>query len=273
MDLTHRVRVPAPMHEVWAAVNDPVRLAGLVPGSQVDGMAGDTFTGMLKIKLGSALLAITGDGRYVSRDEGRRRVVIETGGTDRRSDAAVRATHTLSLGRAHGSDVETEVEVATSVTWDGRPSRLGEGVVADAVDRVVEQVGSRIAARVSDGLPWAPAAGTLGTRDDGSAAAAVVDHPVELGADLGAVDEPDGGSGSRDGRTGSRPPPPGRHRGRPGCGTRARTSTGLTATQPSRTWHAARTFSQVVLKRVLPYAGLGALAAFAAASAVRRARR
>ena len=37
--------------------------------------------------------------------------------------------------------------------------------------------------------------------------------------------------------------------------------------------NAVRTFGRVVLKPALPYAGLGALAVFLAASVVRRARR
>lgn len=264
MDLTHHLRVPAPLDEAWAVVNDPTRLGALVPGSLVDGVAGDTFTGTMKIKLGSSLLALAGGGRYVARDDGQRRVVVATNGTDRRGDAVVEATHTLTLSRAGGSTAETDVTVATSLTCTGRPSRLGDGVLADAVDRVVEHVTSRIAARVADGQPWAPAPGTQPAADDASV---VVDHPVALGGDLGRIDESDRPHPSPS--PGPAPRPPARPAARPAQEYVYRPYS--TSAEPHL--EAARTFGRVVVKRALPYAGLGALAVFAAASAVRRARR
>ena len=156
MDVTHRVRVPAPLDEAWQALQEPARLAGVLPGTTVDAAAGDTFSGSMKLKLGSALLTLVGDGRYVSRDAGARRVVVRTTGTDRRGDAAVEATHTVTLAGVGDGRAETDVTVATSMTWSGRPARLGDGVVADTVDRVLDTTAGRIAARVADGLPWVP---------------------------------------------------------------------------------------------------------------------
>ncbi|GAB2575650.1 SRPBCC domain-containing protein [Microlunatus antarcticus] len=274
MDLTHRVRVPAPLDEAWATVNDPARVAAVLPGTTLDTAADDGFTGSMKIKLGSSLLALTGSGRYTSRSEGAHRVVVTTTGTDRRGDAGVEATHTITLAGVGDGRAETDVTVATSMTWSGRPGRLGDGVVADAVDRVLDLTGTRVAARVAEGLPWAPAAGTVSAHDDEQTAAAVVDHPVELGDDLGSIDEPEPGGHPRPQPSPSPGPSP-----RP-----PRTSTPSASTprpyvyQPySNTAEphvsVARTLSQLATSRVLPYAGLGALALFLGASALRRARR
>jgi carbon monoxide dehydrogenase subunit G len=265
MDLTHRVRVPAPLDEAWAAVNDPARVATVLPGSTVDGASGDTFTGTMKIKLGSSLLALAGTGRYVARDAGPRRVVVTTTGSDRRGDAGVEATHTITLAGVDGGRAETDVTVQTTMTWSGRPSRLGEGVAADAVARVLEQTGTRIAARVAEGLPWVPPAGAETALDAELTAVAVVDHPVELGGDLGSIDEPVDALG--------RPLPS----SAPGPAPRAPQPPEYVYRPYSNTAephvHAARTIGRLVATRVLPYAGLGALAAFAAVSAVRRVRR
>ena len=264
MDLTHRLRVPAPLDEAWAAVLDPARVAAVLPGSVVDSASGDTFTGRMTIKLASSLLALAGSGRYTSRDDGAHRVVVATTGADRRGDAAVEATHTLTLTRVPGSAAETDVQVATSLRWSGRPARLGDGVVADAVDRVLEQTGSRIAARVAEGLAWVPST-SEGART-ASGATSVVDHPVELGGDLGDLDSPDPSPSpapSPSPGPSPRPAPPRQEAYvyRPYDN----------AAEPHL--DAVRTFSRVVLRRVAPYAGLGALAAFGIVSAVRRARR
>ncbi len=263
MDLTHRVRLPAPPQEVWAAVCDPVRLAALVPGSSVDEAADDTFAGRFRVKLGPSLLTLAGEGRYVRRDDAALRAVLETTGTDRRGDAGVRGRHTLTLAGADGG-TSTDVTVETTMTWTGRPSRLGEGVVVDAVDRALDQVGTRAAARVAEGLPWAPAAEDA-VDDDDERAAAVVDHPVALGADLGAVDQPEPG------RTARPTPSPS-----PGPSPRPQPAEYVykpfsNAAEPHVT--AVRTLSGLARRHVVPYAGLGVLAVFVAVSAVRRARR
>jgi carbon monoxide dehydrogenase subunit G len=265
MELTHRVRVPAPLDEAWAAVNDPARIAGVLPGSTVDAADGETFAGTLKIKLGPAALALVGGGRYVSRDQGAHRVVVSTTASDRRGDARVQATHTLTLARAAGSRAETDVTVRTSMTWGGRPARLGDGVVSDAVERVMDVTAERIAARVADGLPWVPAAGTASARDDVLTAEAVVDHPVGLGGDLGSIDDPPATPGrpspSPSPGPAPRPPAPQEYAYRPWSNT----------AEPH--WDVARSLGRLVRGRVLPYAGLGAFAVFLTASAVRRARR
>lgn len=267
MDLTHRVRVPAPLEEVWAAVLDPARVAAVLPGSAVDTAAGETFTGTMKIKLGSSLLTLVGDGRYATRDAAAHRAVVTTSGTDRRGDAAVEATHTITLTAAAGSRTETDVTVTTAMTWSGRPARLGDGVVADAVHHLLDLTGTRIAARVAEGLPWVPAPGAEPAVDDERTAAAVVDHPVELGADLGGIDDPPptgrGPAPSPSPSPGAspRPPAPQAYVYRPYSNT----------AEPHAS--AARALLGALRSTVLPYAGLAALAVFAGAAAVRRARR
>lgn len=263
MDLTHRVRVPAPLDEAWAAVLDPARIAAVLPGSTLDTSADDAFSGTMKIKLGSSLLALVGDGRYVSRDDAAHRVVVRTTAADRRGDASVETTHTLTLVRVGNGRTETDVTVQTSMQWSGRPGRLGDGVVVDAVDRVLDVTGTRIAARVAEGLPWVPPAGGESARDDERTAAAVVDHPVELGDDLGSIEEPPG--------TGPLPSPSPGPAPRPPAPEKYVYRSYSSTDEP----HAdvARTIRRLVTSRVLPYAGLGALAVFVAASAVRRARR
>jgi len=263
MDLTHRVRVPAPLDEVWAAVLDPGRIGAVLPGATVDTASDQTFTGAMKIKLGSSLLALVGSGHYRSRDDGAHRVVVTTTASDRRGDAGVEATHTLTLTRVGESRAETDVTVQTSMTWSGRPARLGDGVVVDAVDRVLDVTGTRIAARVAEGLPWAPAAGEETAHDDERTVAAVVDHPVELGGDLGSVDEPAG-----PGRPEPLPSPsPGPAPRPPQYVYRPYSSTAEPHADVARTLGGLRT------SRLLPYAGLGALALFVAVSVARRVRR
>jgi carbon monoxide dehydrogenase subunit G len=77
MDLTHRFSVPAGVHEAWNVFNNVEQLASCFPGATITEVAGDEFSGKLKVKLGPNPLVYNGSGRYLERNESERRVVIE----------------------------------------------------------------------------------------------------------------------------------------------------------------------------------------------------
>lgn len=258
MELTHSVRVPAPLEEAWLAFGDPHRVGPMLPGVSVDEVTGDEFAGTCKIKLGALPCAFRGTGRYVERDAAAYRLVVETTGAERRGHGTGRARHTLVLSEV--DPAQTAVEVSTELDLTGRPGQLGHGVVGDAVDRLVAQFVSRVGARVAEGLPWVPVARPAVTDarvDD------VVEHPVELGATFGDVDEaeptiPLGPSPSP--VPAPRPEPrvyeylPFSDASKPPAGV-------------------VRSVGRVLVTRVAPYAGLVTLVAYAALKAGRRRSR
>jgi carbon monoxide dehydrogenase subunit G len=264
MNLSHTVRVPVGLDEAWAAVNDPRRLAPAVPGAVVESFDGDRFTGTLKLKLGPLPLAFDGSGHYAERDESAHRLVLRTSGTDRRGHGAVSAAHTMTLSRVDAG--QTEIAVQTDLSVDGRPGQLGRGVVAEATDRLAEQFTGRVVARVAERLSWLPEAEPLASASADAEADAVVDAPVELGATFGDLVEPEAPAPSR---TPSPRPGPAPVTPRPQPGTYEYRPYSYTA-EPHL--HAARSLGRVLVTKVAPYAGFGALLAYAAATVVRRRR-
>ena len=109
-----------------------------------------------------------------------------------------------------------------------------------------------------------PRTGEAASPDAERAAESVVDHPVELGADLGEIDEP-----SDPGRPAPSPSP--------GPAPRTPEPKAYVYRPYSNTAEphvdVARTLVGGLRSSVLPYAGLGALAVFVTAAVVRRARR
>ncbi len=181
MDLTHRLSVPASRDDTWNAFTDPERLAHCFPGAKVTGIDGDSFTGTVKVKLGPLALVYAGTGTYVQRDAGRGRLVIETEGRDTRGNGtattAVAATFT-----ARGD--QTDVELRTALSIDGKPGQLGAAIFSDVGDKLFDQFASCLSGCLVEG------SGEL--QPDLLSAPPVASRPtVELGAGLGDIREAD----------------------------------------------------------------------------------
>jgi carbon monoxide dehydrogenase subunit G len=136
MDLEHRFTIPAPLEEIWAAFNDPERVAPCFPGATLISVDGDEFTGSAKIKLGPIALQYNGTGTYVARDESAHRLVIEAKGKDKRGNGTANATITAQLARDGDG---TAANVTTELAVTGKPAQFGRGVMQDVSDKLLGQ--------------------------------------------------------------------------------------------------------------------------------------
>jgi uncharacterized protein len=149
MDLTHRFSVPAHIDEAWKAFNNLEGLAPCFPGATIDSIAGDEFTGSVRIKLGPVALVYNGSGRYVERNDQDRRVVIEARGKDKRGNGTATAIVTASFAE---SGEQTDVEVLTDLAITGKPAQFGRGVISDVSDRLLDQFLACVSGRFTEGL-------------------------------------------------------------------------------------------------------------------------
>lgn len=185
MQLTHRFRLLADVDQGWAALNQIDWLASCFPGASVSEVDGDTFRGALKIKIGPSALVYAGAGRYLERDAGARRVVVETSGDDTRGHGSATSTVTARLVEQGEA---TEVELVTELRLTGRPATYGDPVVTDAADKAVAQFAADADRRFADGLGPAPVRVEAEQTDLAEDAADPLGaDPVELGAVPGDV--------------------------------------------------------------------------------------
>jgi uncharacterized protein len=149
MDLTHRFSVPAGVHEAWNVFNNVEQLASCFPGATITEVAGDQFSGKLKVKLGPSPLVYNGSGRYLERNESERRVVIEAIGEERRRNGDANVMISASFIQ---NGEQTEVDLRTELVINGRPAHFGQQVIADVSERLFEQFGSCLSEHFADGL-------------------------------------------------------------------------------------------------------------------------
>lgn len=137
MELSHSFSVPVPVEVAWDVFNDLERVAPCFPGAALTSYDGETFGGLVKIKLGPISMQYTGTGTFVERDVAARRAVIEAKGKDKRGNGTAAARVTARLV-ATGHD-STEVKVDTTLTITGKPAQFGRGVMQDVSDKLLGQ--------------------------------------------------------------------------------------------------------------------------------------
>ena len=76
MELTNDIEVNASVEEVWAAFNDPERIAPCLPGAQLQEIEGEEMRGVVKVKVGPITAQYKGAAVYQERDKDAWKVVI-----------------------------------------------------------------------------------------------------------------------------------------------------------------------------------------------------
>jgi carbon monoxide dehydrogenase subunit G len=135
--ITKSVSLPRSADEVWALLQQPIRVAGCLPNVKEFEPAGEPgrYTTLLVEKLGpfAVQVALTID---VAEDAASRRMIATISGEDRAGQARVRGTVTASVtpaGDGATLDVASDVEVL------GRMAALGAVPMRRRGDQVFEQ--------------------------------------------------------------------------------------------------------------------------------------
>jgi carbon monoxide dehydrogenase subunit G len=148
MRLEQSFEVPVPVAQAWGVLLDVERIAPCMPGATLTGFNGDTFTGLVKVKLGPVSLAYKGSGRFADKDEAGKRVVIVASGQDSRGNGAAQARVTAVLHQADGG-AATLVKVVADLDIAGRVASMGRGLIADVSAKLIQQFAEKLAATIA----------------------------------------------------------------------------------------------------------------------------
>jgi uncharacterized protein len=144
--LEHAFTVPADLDTVWAAVLDPERVAPCMPGASLSEVDGDSFKGVVKVKVGPISLQYKGSGEFLEKDEAARKVVIKASGKDVRGNGTASATVTLTL-RAEGDGTAGSVDTDLSVT--GKPAQFGRGLISEVGGKILDSFATCLATKLA----------------------------------------------------------------------------------------------------------------------------
>ncbi|MER7007337.1 SRPBCC family protein [Dactylosporangium sp. NPDC000555] len=147
MQLENTFTVPVPVEQAWTVLLDIERVAPCMPGATLTSVAGDDFTGNVKVKLGPVSMTFKGSGRFVERDEEARRVVIGASGADSRGGGTARATVTAVLVPEGDG---TRVNVSTVLDVTGKAAQFGRGLIGDVSGRLIGQFADCLAGKLAE---------------------------------------------------------------------------------------------------------------------------
>ncbi len=158
MELAHEFTVNTPIDRAWAVLTDVERIAPCMPGAELTEVDGDTYHGLVKVKVGPITAQYKGTASFVEKDEAAHRAVLKAAGRDSRGQGNASATVTAVMTeQADG----TRVTIATNMTVSGRVAQFGRGVMADVTAKLLQQFVGNLEANVlaPDGKGEAASAG------------------------------------------------------------------------------------------------------------------
>lgn len=143
MELTHEFTVPAHVERAWDVLTDVEQIAPCMPGAELTEVDGDTYHGMVKVKVGPITVQYKGTAHFVEKDEAVHRVVLKAAGRDARGQGNASATVT-ALMTPNGDS--TMVSISTELSISGKVAQFGRGVMHDVSAKLLEQFISNIEA-------------------------------------------------------------------------------------------------------------------------------
>jgi uncharacterized protein len=140
--LTNEFTVNRPIEEAWPIITDVERIAPCLPGAQLQEVEGDTYRGVVKVKLGPINSQFKGDARIVEQDDEQHHAVLKASGRDTqgRGNATAEITaHAESL-----SPTSTRCVVTTDLHITGKVAQFGRGILGDVSTKLMAEFATNL---------------------------------------------------------------------------------------------------------------------------------
>ena len=186
MDLNHEFTVAVPVDDAWLILTDVERIAPCLPGAQLQEVEGDTYRGIVKVKVGPIQAQFKGQASFLERDDVAHKAVLKGEGRDTTGKGNAAALITAELTAIDATS--TSVTVSTDLSITGKVAQFGRGAMADISDKLlaqfVDNLNTLIAEQPSTPAAAPAAAATEGVRTIESAEVAPLDLLSAAGSPL-----------------------------------------------------------------------------------------
>ena len=137
MELVNDFTVNVPVAEAWKTLTDVERIAPCLPGAQLQEVEGETYRGIVKVKVGPILAQFKGQAAFVEKDDTNHKAVLKAEGRDTGGKGNASALITAQLTSKGASS--THVQVSTDLTITGKVAQFGRGAMADVSTKLLGQ--------------------------------------------------------------------------------------------------------------------------------------
>jgi len=137
MDLNHEFTVAVPVADCWRILTDLERIAPCLPGAQLQEIEGDTYRGVVKIKVGPIQAQFKGQASFLERDDNAHKAVLKGEGRDTGGKGNASALISAEMNAVDANS--TAVKVTTDLSITGKVAQFGRGAMADISDKLLGQ--------------------------------------------------------------------------------------------------------------------------------------
>jgi len=171
--LINEFTVNRPIEEAWPLITDLERIAPCLPGAELQEVEGETYRGVVKVKLGAISSQFKGEAHFVERDDENYTATIKGAGRD--TGGRGNATAEISAQAESLSPTSTRVAVTTDLHITGKVAQFGRGIMGDVSTKLMGQFAANLNEMideqdVSGATTDAAAVGTEATAGDDDAA-------------------------------------------------------------------------------------------------------
>jgi carbon monoxide dehydrogenase subunit G len=166
MDLNHQFTVAVPVEDAWRILTDVERIAPCLPGAQLLEIEGETYRGVVKVKVGPIQAQFKGQAIFIERNDIAHKVVLKGEGRDTTGKGNAAAVITAEMTAVDATS--TSVTVNTDLSVTGKVAQFGRGAMADISDKLlaafVVNLNTLIAEQPATAAPAAAPEPTEGVR-------------------------------------------------------------------------------------------------------------
>jgi carbon monoxide dehydrogenase subunit G len=155
MELNHHFTVNVPVAEAWKILTNVELIAPCLPGAQLQEVEGDTYRGVVKVKVGPIQAQFKGQASFLERNDVDHKAVLKGEGRDTGGKGNASALITAQLTSI--SATSTKVEVNTDLAITGKVAQFGRGAMADISDKLLAQFSENLNTLISEIPSDAPA--------------------------------------------------------------------------------------------------------------------
>jgi uncharacterized protein len=183
--LINEFTVNRPIDEAWTILTDVERIAPCLPGAELQEVEGETYRGVVKVKLGAISSQFKGEANFIDRDDPNHTATIK--GVGRDTGGRGNASAEITAKAESLSPTSTKVVVTTDLHITGKVAQFGRGIMADVSSKLMGQFANNLNEMLDEqGLDGGPDAATEPAPDPFTAP--ITEPVVDDGA---ASDTPD----------------------------------------------------------------------------------
>ncbi len=173
--LTNEFTVNRPIEEAWPIITDVERIAPCLPGAQLQEVEGDTYRGVVKVKLGPISSQFKGDARIVEQDDDQHRAVLKASGRDTQGRGNASAEITAQAESL--SPTSSRCVVTTDLHITGKVAQFGRGILGDVSSKLMADFATNLNSMLDE----------QGLEEGGEEAAAPEGEPAAAGGEAPAL--------------------------------------------------------------------------------------